>query len=75
MGNWGLITGVIALLAAGALTVAAGPPPKDAPPGIETVKGKDGAPMILIPAGPFTMGSSAQNISSNLMRITSISMK
>lgn len=57
MGNWGLITGVIALLAAGALTVAAGPPPKDAAPGIETVKGKDGAPMILIPAGPFTMGS------------------
>jgi formylglycine-generating enzyme len=24
---------------------------------VETVKGKDGAPMILIPAGPFTMGS------------------
>lgn len=23
----------------------------------ETIKGKDGAPMILIPAGPFTMGS------------------
>jgi sulfatase modifying factor 1 len=57
MGNWGLITGVIALLTGGVLTVAAGPPPKDAPPGIETVKGKDGAPMVLIPAGPFTMGS------------------
>ena len=23
----------------------------------ETMKGKDGAPMVLIPAGPFTMGS------------------
>ena len=22
----------------------------------ETIKGKDGAPMMLIPAGPFTMG-------------------
>jgi sulfatase modifying factor 1 len=25
--------------------------------GVETIKGQDGAPMILIPAGPFTMGS------------------
>lgn len=24
---------------------------------VETIKGKDGAPMVLIPAGPFTMGS------------------
>lgn len=27
------------------------------PAAMETIKGKDGAPMILIPAGPFTMGS------------------
>lgn len=26
-------------------------------PVIETIKGQDGAPMVLIPAGPFTMGS------------------
>jgi formylglycine-generating enzyme required for sulfatase activity len=47
-------------MAVGALTLAAGPPPqgkdgKGMPP--ETIKGQDGAPMILIPAGPFTMGS------------------
>lgn len=50
----------VAVIAAGVLSLAAGPPPpaKDgqAAP-VESVKGKDGAPMILIPAGPFTMGS------------------
>ena len=51
----------MALVAVGALTLAAGPPPQgkdvQATMTVETVKGKDGAPMILIPAGPFTMGS------------------
>lgn len=51
----------MALVAVGALTLAAGPPPQgkdvQATTTVETVKGKDGAPMILIPAGPFTMGS------------------
>ena len=50
----------VAVIAAGVLSLAAGPPPpaKDgqAAP-VESVKGKDGAPMILVPAGPFTMGS------------------
>lgn len=50
----------LALVAMSALTLGVGPPPggtdgQTAP--VETVKGKDGAPMILIPAGPFTMGS------------------
>ena len=62
MGTGARIPWSLALMAMalGALTLAAGP----APPGkngqgtsVETVKGKDGAPMILIPAGPFTMGS------------------
>ena len=56
---------MVAILTAGTLSVAAGPPEatkgkegKDGQaPTVETVKGKDGAPMILIPAGPFTMGS------------------
>jgi sulfatase modifying factor 1 len=51
----------MALVAVGALTLAAGPPPQgkdvQTTTTVETVKGKDGAPMILIPAGPFTMGS------------------
>ena len=51
----------MALVAVGALTLAAGPPPQgkdvQATTTVETVRGKDGAPMILIPAGPFTMGS------------------
>lgn len=34
------------------------PAPKDgAAPSVQTIKGKDGAPMVLIPAGPFLMGS------------------
>jgi sulfatase modifying factor 1 len=50
----------LTLMAVGALTLAAGPLPpakNGQAPSAETVKGKDGAPMILIPAGPFTMGS------------------
>src|SRR5262245_34234035 len=60
MGNGSVVGWSLALLAVGAWTVAAGPPPtmKDGqPPAVETTKGKDGASMILIPAGPFTMGS------------------
>ena len=59
MGYSDLIRRALALLAAGTLSLAAGPVPlaKDAQPVVETVKGKDGAPMILIPAGPFAMGS------------------
>src|SRR6185503_1857281 len=49
----------LALIALGTLVVAASPPPaKDGQATtVESLKGKDGAPMILIPAGPFTMGS------------------
>jgi formylglycine-generating enzyme required for sulfatase activity len=51
----------LALVVVSALTLAAGPTPqgKDgkSATAVDTVKGKDGAPMILIPAGPFTMGS------------------
>jgi formylglycine-generating enzyme required for sulfatase activity len=37
---------------------AEAPVSKESPAaGVKMVKGKDGAPMILIPAGPFTMGS------------------
>ena len=60
MGTAGMIPWSLALVAVGALTLAAGPPPpgKDGKTtSVETVKGKDAAPMILIPAGPFTMGS------------------
>lgn len=60
MGNAGMIPWSLALVAVGALMLAAAPPPpgKDGQArSVETVKGKDGAPMILIPAGPFTMGS------------------
>jgi len=50
-----------AIIVASALPLAAGPPvspSEDAKAAsVETVKGKDGAPMIFIPAGPFTMGS------------------
>ena len=60
MGKGGLILWSLTLLTVGAVAVAAGPPPPGndgQQPAVETAKGKDGAPMILIPAGPFTMGS------------------
>jgi sulfatase modifying factor 1 len=60
MGNRNLVPWSLALIAIGALSVAAGPPSpaKDGQaPTFEVTKGKDGAPMILIPSGPFTMGS------------------
>jgi iron(II)-dependent oxidoreductase len=49
----------IALIAVSTLAVAASPPAaKDGQATtVESLKGKDGAPMILIPGGPFTMGS------------------
>jgi len=49
----------LAIVAAGLLSLAASPEPtKDGQaPEIKTVTGKDGAPMILVPAGPFKMGS------------------
>ena len=49
----------LAVVAAAALTLAAGPPQaKDGQmTAVETVKSRDGAPMVLIAAGPFTMGS------------------
>ncbi len=49
-----------ALMTVSTLVVAAEPPPSNnggQPASLETTKGKDGAPMILIPAGAFTMGS------------------
>jgi len=50
----------LAIIAASALSIAAGPPPSSTNgPAVsgETIKGKDGAPMILIPGGSFNMGS------------------
>lgn len=50
----------LAMVAVGELSLAAelSPPVKDGQAAsVETVKGEDGAPMILIAAGPFTMGS------------------
>lgn len=60
MGSTSLIHWSVAVMIAGALSLGAGPPQpaKDGQtPSAETTKGKDGAPMILIPAGSFTMGS------------------
>jgi formylglycine-generating enzyme required for sulfatase activity len=50
----------LAAIATGVLSLAAAPSDqaKDGETAsLQIVKGKDGAPMILIPAGPFTMGS------------------
>jgi sulfatase modifying factor 1 len=60
MGTAGMVRWSLVLIALGVLTLAAGPPPpshngQTTPLG--AIKGKDGAPMVLIPAGPFTMGS------------------
>jgi formylglycine-generating enzyme required for sulfatase activity len=50
--------GVAALLAASVGEAPDGPSVKNGTAGsVATIKGKDGAPMILIPAGPFLMGS------------------
>jgi len=60
MGNMKLVPLSMAIIAASALSFAAEPLPPSADgraASFETIKGKDGAPMILIPAGPFTMGS------------------
>ena len=60
MSTAGMIGWSLAFSVMGTVTLAAGPPPaaKDGQATVlETVKGKDGAPMVLIPAGPFTMGS------------------
>jgi formylglycine-generating enzyme required for sulfatase activity len=60
MGNMKLVPLSMAIIAASALSFAAEPlrPSTDGrAASFETIKGKDGAPMILIPAGPFTMGS------------------
>jgi formylglycine-generating enzyme required for sulfatase activity len=59
MGTSGLLPWSLTLVAVGAFTVAAGSPPIENghPTPVETVKGKDGAPMVLIPAGSFVMGS------------------
>ncbi len=60
MGHWHNLITQVAVLAAGFVFLAASPqePVKPAVPvPVETIKGKDGAPMILVPAGPFTMGS------------------
>jgi formylglycine-generating enzyme required for sulfatase activity len=50
---------MVVFLAGGSMIGAGAPPPaKDGQaPVLQTTKGKDGAQMILIPAGPFTMGS------------------
>lgn len=53
---WGI--GLVIAAVVTSLEAAETPAPKDgAPSAMEAFKGKDGAPLILIPAGPFTMGS------------------
>ncbi len=54
-----LTLGVVAATVSVMLLGASPPEPSknSALPSVETVKGKDGAPMVLIPAGSFTMGS------------------
>ncbi|HEY5627023.1 MAG TPA: SUMF1/EgtB/PvdO family nonheme iron enzyme [Nitrospira sp.] len=50
----------LTIIVMSAQLIAAGPPPSNTNGPVasgETIKGKDGAPMILIPAGAFTMGS------------------
>lgn len=50
--------GVVALVGVSVLEAADMPAVKNGTAAsVETIKGKDGAPMILIPAGPFLMGS------------------
>ena len=60
MGMRKIVHWSVAVIAAGTISIGAGPPPAATdgqPAPVEAVKGKDGAPMMLIPAGPFTMGS------------------
>jgi formylglycine-generating enzyme required for sulfatase activity len=60
MGNMKLVLLSAAIVVASVLSLAAEPlPPSNngQVASFETIKGKDGVPMILIPAGPFTMGS------------------
>ena len=60
MGNMKPVILSAAIVVASAQSLAAEPlPPSNngQAASFETIKGKDGAPMILIPAGPFTMGS------------------
>jgi formylglycine-generating enzyme required for sulfatase activity len=60
MGNMKLVLLSAAVVVASVLSLAAEPIPpskEGQAASFETIKGKDGAPMILIPAGPFTMGS------------------
>jgi sulfatase modifying factor 1 len=60
MGNMKLVLLSMAITAASVQSFAAEPLPPTTDgraASFETIKGKDGAPMILIPAGPFTMGS------------------
>ncbi|HEX9135353.1 MAG TPA: SUMF1/EgtB/PvdO family nonheme iron enzyme, partial [Nitrospirota bacterium] len=60
MENRNYVLWAVAILAVGMLSIAAGPSTesKDGQAAsFQTIKGKDGAPMVLIPAGPFTMGS------------------
>lgn len=50
--------GLMVVMSGSALDAADGPAPKETTaPSVETSKGKDGAPLILIPAGAFLMGS------------------
>lgn len=51
---------VSAIMFLGTWSIRAAEPQSEAgglPNAVEVIKGKDGAPMVLIPAGPFTMGS------------------
>lgn len=60
MRGWQIASGIGMALLAGFLSSASAEPQAGADskaPSLETIKGQDGAAMVLIPAGPFTMGS------------------
>lgn len=60
MRGWQIVSGIGIALLSGVLVSAAAEPQTGTDgktPSLEIMKGQDGAPMVLIPAGPFTMGS------------------
>ncbi len=60
MRGWQIVSGIGLALLTGVIGSAAAAPQTSTDwtiPSLEIMKGQDGAPMVLIPAGPFTMGS------------------
>ena len=60
MREWRIASGIGMALLVGFLSSASAEPQAGSDskaPSVETIKGQDGAAMVLVPAGPFTMGS------------------